>query len=224
MKKIGLELRGLIIIISSAFLTGAMIFLPAGTFDFWEGWAFLLVLFIPLFFAFFYMIKYQRVLLERRLKYRERREKQRFIQPLITLLFFAAMVTGGIDHRFGWSRVPAWLVILSDLTMFAGYVLFIRTMIYNEYASRTIEIRKGQKLIDTGPYALVRHPMYAAGILMYLLTPLALGSFWAIIPLLLMFLMLIFRIFDEEKALIAGLKGYKRYMKKVKCRLVPGIW
>ena len=152
------------------------------------------------------------------------KEKQKFIQLFNTFLFVAAMVIAGLDHRFNWSQVPLWLVILSDLIMLIGYILFIKTMIHNEYASRVIEIQKGQRLIDTGTYAIVRHPMYAAGILMYMFIPIALGSYWAMIPQLLIPAMLIFRLLDEEKALIAGLKGYKRYMKRVKYRLLPGIW
>jgi protein-S-isoprenylcysteine O-methyltransferase Ste14 len=224
MKKAKLELRLLGIVIPSIFIIGAMVFIPAGTLDFWEGWVFLFALFIPMFFVFIYMIRHERRLLEKRMNVKEKREKQKFIQLFNTFLFVASMMIAGLDHRYGWSYVPFWLVIASDMLMFTGYFFFIKSMLHNEYASRVIEVQKGQKIIDTGPYAVVRHPMYAAGILMYLFVPVALGSFWAMIPLLLLPAMLVFRLLDEEKALIKGLKGYKRYMKKVKYRLIPWIW
>jgi len=216
--------RLLRIVIPLMLIMGAMVFIPAGTLDFWEGWVFFFSLFTPMFFVFVYMIRHERRLLEKRMNVNEKREKQKFIQLFNTLLFVASMTTAGLDHRYGWSHVPFLLVIASDMTMLIGYYFFIKTMLHNKYASRVIEVRKGQKIIDTGPYAVVRHPMYAAGILMYMFIPVALGSFWAMIPLLLIPAMLIFRLLDEEKALIAGLKGYKRYMKKVKYRLFPGIW
>jgi protein-S-isoprenylcysteine O-methyltransferase Ste14 len=224
MKSSKLGLRVLRIVIPSIFIVGAMVFIPAGTLDFWEGWVFLFALFVPMFFVFIYMIGHERRLLEKRLNVKEKREKQKLIQLFNTILFVASMAIAGLDHRYGWSYVPFWLVIASDMMMLIGYYFFIKTMLHNEYASRVIEVQKGQKIIDTGPYAVVRHPMYAAGLLMYMFIPVALGSFWAIIPLLLLPAMLIFRLLDEEKALITGLKGYKRYMEKVKYRLIPGIW
>jgi protein-S-isoprenylcysteine O-methyltransferase Ste14 len=219
-----LERRLLGIVIPSIFIIGAMVFIPAGTLAFWEGWVFLSALFIPMFFVFIYMIRHERRLLEKRMNLKEKREKQKFIQLFNVLLFVASMTIAGLDHRYGWSHVPFWLVIASDIMMITGYVFFIRSMLHNEYASRVIEVQKGQRVVDTGPYAVVRHPMYAAGILMYMLIPVALGSFWAMIPLLLIPVMLVFRLLDEEKALIKGLKGYKQYMKKVKYRLIPWIW
>ena len=224
MRKAKLELQVLRIVIPLMFIMGAMIFVPAWTLDFWEGWVFLFALFIPMFFVFVYMVRHERRLLEKRLNVKEKREEQKFIQLFNTFLFVASMIIAGLDHRYGWSHVPFWLVIASDMMMLTGYCFFIKTMLHNEYASRVIEVQKGQKIIDTGPYAVVRHPMYAAGILMYMFIPIALGSFWAMIPLLLLPVMLIFRLLDEEKALIKGLKGYKRYMKKVKYRLIPWIW
>jgi protein-S-isoprenylcysteine O-methyltransferase Ste14 len=224
MKSSKFGLRVLSIVIPVMLIMGATLFIPAGTLDFWEGWLFFSALFIPMFFVFIYMIRHERQLLEKRLNIKERREEQKFIQLFNTFLFFLCMVIAGLDRRYGWSYVPFWLVIASDMMMLIGYYFFIKTMLHNEYASRVIEVQKGQKIIDTGPYAVVRHPMYAAGILMYMFIPVALGSFWAMIPLLLIPAMLIFRLLDEEKALIAGLKGYKRYMKKVKYRLFPGIW
>lgn len=219
-----LERRVLVLVSLSIAGVAAAVFIPAWTLNYWQGWLFLLTLFIPMFCVMFYMLKRQRKLLEKRVLIKEKREEQNLIQITNTFIFMITMVVAGLDHRFGWSNVPVRVVIASDMAMFAGYVLFIRTMLYNEYASRIIEVRKGQKLIDTGPYAVVRHPMYTTGILMYLFIPMVLGSFWGMIPILFIPVTLIFRILDEEKALIKGLKGYKRYMKKVKYRLVPFVW
>jgi protein-S-isoprenylcysteine O-methyltransferase Ste14 len=224
MKSSKIALRVFLIVIPVMLIMGAILFVPAGTLDFWEGWLFFAALFVPMFFIFIYMIRHERQLLEKRLNVRERRKQQGLIQLFNTISFFASMMIAGFDHRYGWSNVPFWLVIASDAMMLTGYYFFIKTMLHNEYASRVIEIQKGQKLIDTGPYAMVRHPMYAAGIFMYMFIPIALGSFWAMIPLLLIPVMLVFRVLDEEKAMIKGLKGYKQYMKKVKYRLFPGIW
>ena len=205
-------------------LVAALIFIPAWTLYYWQGWLFLVSFFLPMLFVMVYMLKYERKLLEKRINVKERREPQAWIQIMNTGLFIAAIIIAGLDHRFGWSNIPIQGVIISDLFMLIGYFMFIRTMLYNEYASRTIEIQKGQKLISTGPYAIVRHPMYSTGIFFYLFIPLVLGSLWAMIPVLMFPLTLSLRIIDEEKALIKGLKGYKKYMKKVKYRLVPFIW
>jgi len=222
--KQSLEKRVLTVVLPAVIFVAAFMFIPAWTLNYWQGWLFLLTLFIPMFCVMFYMIKFQRKLLEKRLMVKEKREEQAFIQILNTLIFVAAMIIAGLDHRFGWTIVPVWAVIAADIVMLAGYVFFIRTMLYNEYASRIIVVQKGQKVIDTGPYAVIRHPMYAAGILMYLFIPMVLGSFWGMVPLLFIPITLIFRLLDEEKALIKGLKGYKRYMKKVRYRLVPWVW
>jgi len=206
------------------FVVAALVFVPAWTLEYWQGWLFLASLFIPMICVMFYMLKHERKLLEKRINPMERREPQAWIQTVNTVLFLAAMIIAGLDRRFGWSNIPVNGVIISDILMLAGYYMFIKTMLYNEYASRTIEIQKGQKLISTGPYAMVRHPMYTAGIFFYMFIPLVLGSTWALIPVLLFPVTLALRIIDEEKALIKGLKGYKQYMKKVRYRLVPLVW
>jgi len=223
-KKLSLELRVLRIYVLSVIAISVIVIMPASTLDYWQAWLFLAVFFIPMFFVGLYMLKFERPLLEKRINAREKRKPQVLIQLTNTLIFIITMVIPGFDHRLGWSHVPVWLVLAADAMMLIGYVLFIRTMFYNAFASRTIEIQKGQKLISTGPYAVVRHPMYAAGILMYIFMPLALGSVWAYIPLAFLPVMLALRVLDEEKALIKDLEGYEQYMKKVKYRLVPGVW
>jgi len=205
-------------------ITAGLVFIPAWTFDYWQGWLFLGFLFIPMFFVLLYMLTYERKLLGKRMNVREKRGEQKYIQLINTLLFVLIMGVAGLDHRYGWSQMPVWSVIASDILMFAGYMVFMRAMFHNEYASRVIEVQRGQRVVDTGPYAVVRHPMYAAAMLMYSFIPPALGSLWAFVPLILIFIMLFLRIFDEEKALIKGLKGYKQYMRKVRYRMVPGLW
>jgi len=224
MKKLRIELRLLLILVPLMFLTAAFIFIPAGTLDYWQGWLFLATLFIPMLCVMFYMLKYERGLLEKRINPKEKRTEQAWIQIVNTILVIAMAVIAGLDHRLGWSRMPVWAVIASAVLMLAGYITFIKIMLYNEYASRTIEIQKGQKLVSSGPYAVIRHPMYAAGIFLYIFVPLVLGSLWALIPMLFLPFTLMLRIIDEEKALIKGLKGYKQYMKIVKYRLMPWVW
>jgi len=224
MKKQNLVFRVLIVVSFWAPFMGALIFLPAWTFNFWQGWLYLGTFFIPMFFVMIYMLRHERKLLEKRLHVKEKREPQSIIQIFNTFLFLALLIIAGLDHRFGWSNVPVWLVIVSAFIMLIGYMSFIGTMIHNAYASRVIEIQKGQKVVDTGPYAIVRHPMYVTGIVLYIPMPLVLGSFWALIPMLFIPFMLVLRILDEEKVLISDLKGYRAYVKKVKYRLIPFVW
>lgn len=224
MKAKNLSIRVFSIVIPLMFFMAAIVFIPAGTLDYWQGWLFLATFFIPMFFVFFYMLKYHRKLLEKRINVKEKRERQGFLQIFNTVLFFMLMVIAGLDRRFGWSQLPPYVSIVCAVMMFIGYMVFIKTMLHNEYASRVIEVQKGQRLIDTGPYAVVRHPMYASGMLMYLFIPLVLGSWWGEIPMLLIPVNLTIRLLDEEKMLIKDLKGYKKYMKKVRYRLVPYIW
>jgi protein-S-isoprenylcysteine O-methyltransferase Ste14 len=224
MKARNLELRVTLIVIPMMLFMAVLVFVPAWTLNYWQGWLFLATLFIPMFFVFLYMLKHYRKLLEKRINVKEKREKQGALQIFNTVLFFMLMVIAGLDRRFGWSQLPPYVSIVCAVVMFTGYMAFIKTMLHNEYASRVIEIQKGQKLIDTGPYAVIRHPMYASGMLMYIFIPLVLGSWWGEIPMLLIPVNLTIRLLDEERMLIKELKGYKRYMKKVKYRLIPWVW
>jgi len=146
------------------------------------------------------------------------------IQVFTFLYFISIFVIPGLDYRLGWSSVPAWAIILADILVLAGYFTIVRVFKENSYASRIIEVNAGQKVIDTGLYALVRHPMYVGVALMYSVTPLALGSLWALIPGLLIIPILVIRILGEEKLLAKELDGYSAYMEKVKFRLIPGVW
>ena len=138
--------------------------------------------------------------------------------------FIATFGVCGLDYRFGWSSVPFAAVIAALVTMLAGYALFVITLTHNRFASRVVEIQNGQKVIDTGAYAVVRHPLYTAAIVMFFASPVVLGSWWAVIPMLIFLVGIILRILNEEKILRDGLDGYANYMKKVRYRLIPFIW
>jgi len=203
---------------------GLMFFLPAGTIRYWEAWVYCGILFIPMFFVFIYLIKSNPELLERRMRTQERETPQRLFVKLSILVFFLAFIIPGLDYRFNWSSMPLAVAIIADIIVLAGYFLFFLVLRENEYASRIVEVEKGQKVISTGPYAVVRHPMYVAVLLMYLFSPIALGSFWAIIAFTPLPVLIIFRIYNEEKVLAKELPGYKDYTRKVKYRLIPFVW
>jgi protein-S-isoprenylcysteine O-methyltransferase Ste14 len=201
-----------------------MFFLPAGTFAYWEAWVYLAVLFIPMVLALVYLIKYDPELLERRMRMKEKEGKQKLIVQLSFLYFLLTFLLPGFDKRFEWSHVPTGIVVLADILVLVGYSMFFLVLRENRYASRIIEVVQGQKVISTGPYALVRHPMYLGMSLMYISSPVALGSYWAIIPSLLIIPLLVARIKNEEAVLIKELEGYQEYLQKTKFRLFPGIW
>jgi len=205
-------------------IMAAAFFLPAGTLDYWQAWVYMGLLLLPMFLVVTYFLKKDPELLERRMRTKEKEPEQKTIIRLSALLFLAIYLLPGFDRRFGWSSVPLIAVIAADLIVLAAYWRFFRVMRENRYLSRVVEVEQKQKVIDTGPYALVRHPMYAAIIPLYLFTPLALGSFWAMIPAAFFPLILIARIFNEEKVLSRELAGYRKYARRVKFRLIPGVW
>lgn len=199
-------------------------FLPAGTIEFWEAWVYMGILFTPMIFVLIYLLKKDPELLERRMKIKEKEEPQKVFVKLSFLVFFIAFIIPGFDYRFEWSEVPFIVIIIADLFIFIGYLLFFLVLKENTYASRIIEVEKGQKVISTGPYAIIRHPMYVAVLTIYVLSPLALGSYWAVLAVLPLPLIIILRIKNEEKILIDKLSGYREYTQKVKYRLIPYIW
>lgn len=199
-------------------------FLPAGTIEFWEAWVYMGILFTPMIFVLIYLLKKDPELLERRMKIKEKEEPQKVFVKLSFLVFFIAFIIPGFDYRFEWSEVPFIVIIIADLFIFIGYLLFFLVLKENTYASRIIEVEKGQKVISTGPYAIIRHPMYVAVLTIYVLSPLALGSYWAVLAVLPLPLIIILRIKNEEKILIDKLPGYREYTQKVKYRLIPYIW
>ena len=203
---------------------GLMLFLPAGTFDYWQAWLFILVLFIPVVFVLSYLLKRDPELLARRMKFKEKEVHQKLIIKISSFMFFIGFLIPGFDYRFSWSSVPLWLVIAADIIILLSYLLVFLVFRENSYTSRIVEVAKGQKVISTGPYSVIRHPMYAGVMLMYLFMPVALGSYWALIVFVPTIGVIVFRALDEEKVLLKGLKGYREYCKKVRYRIIPGIW
>ncbi len=203
---------------------GMLIFGPAGSLRYWNGWLFLVALFVPMTFALAYFYRRDRSLLEKRLRLREKQMEQRSYVRLSLVWFLISFLVPGFDYRFGWSEVPIWLVVVSVVVMVFGYALFMVVMAQNTFASRVIEIQPNQRVIDTGLYSVVRHPMYMAATIMYMACPLVLGSYYALIPMLLLPALLVYRIKNEEAVLRAGLDGYVQYAERVRYRLIPFVW
>lgn len=203
---------------------GLLLFLPAGTLNYWEAWVYIFVLLIPLVILCRYLYKHDPKLLERRMRIKERQRTQKWLISLSCLFFLPAFIIPGFDRRFEWSHVPLAVIVISVLLVLSGYLMFALVLKTNSYASRVIEVEKGQKVISAGPYAIVRHPMYLAVLILFAFSPLALGSYWAMTPLVLLLILLVVRIKGEEKELLKNLEGYKEYVMKTKYRLLPGIW
>lgn len=203
---------------------GFMFFLPAGTFRYWEAWIYLAILGIPMIFMMIYLIRNDPELLERRMKMREKEKEQKLIIKLGSLIYILIYLIPGFDKRFGWSSVPIAIIILADLLVLVGYLLFVRVLMENSYASRIVEVDKNQPVITTGPYKYVRHPMYVAILLMYIFGLLALGSVWGMIGSAMLIFVIVIRILNEEKILSRDLPGYSEYLEKTRYRLIPGIW
>jgi len=218
-------MKKMIIRFVAAFIVlGLLLFLPAGTLDFWEGWLYIAILLFPVLFVVAYFLKHDRELLERRMMMKEKEQKQSIIVIVSGFLFFLGFLIIGLDRRFGWSDVPTALVLIADVITVIGYAIVFFVFKENSYASRIVQVEKGQKVISTGPYAYVRHPMYSGALLMYLCTPISLGSFIAIPFFLVILLFILMRIHNEEELLARELEGYKEYIQKTKYRLIPHIW
>ena len=205
-------------------IVGLMFFLPAGTLRYWQAWMYLATLFLPMFFVFGYLLKNDPELLERRMRTREKEAQQSLILTLSIPVYLAAFILPGFDLRFGWSNMPAIISIFANILVFAGYMTFFFVLRENSFASRVIEVEEKQKVISTGPYALVRHPMYSGMLIMYLFSPLALGSWWAVLPASLILVVLTARIKNEEEVLLRELPGYAEYQQKTRFRLIPWVW
>ncbi|MBR3893572.1 MAG: isoprenylcysteine carboxylmethyltransferase family protein [Clostridia bacterium] len=205
-------------------LVGALLFVPAGGFFYPNAWLFLGLLFVPILLLGTVLLFKAPALLEKRLNAKEREGTQRGVVAISALLFFVGFVVAGLDFRFGWSQVPTWAVIAASAVLLISYALYAEVMRENAYLSRTVEVQEGQKVVDTGLYAIVRHPMYAVTVWLFLSIPVVLGSWWSLLCFLPYLPVIIVRICNEEKILSAELDGYADYKKRVRYRLIPFVW
>ncbi|MBQ3162449.1 MAG: isoprenylcysteine carboxylmethyltransferase family protein [Oscillospiraceae bacterium] len=205
-------------------LVGLMLFLPAGTIDYPNGWLFILLLFVPMFLLGVWLMVKNPELLEKRLKSKEDESEQKKVISLSLILFIVGFVVSALDYRFRITHLPLWVVIIGAVLLLVSYGLYAEVMRENTYLSRTVEIQENQKVIDTGLYGIVRHPMYFAATLLFLSFPLVLGSGIGFVIFLAQPFLLVKRIRNEEEVLEKGLDGYTEYKKKVKYRLIPFIW
>lgn len=205
-------------------LVGLLIFLPAGTLAFSKGWLLMGLLFGPMFVAGLVMLAKSPVFLEKRLDVKEKRSTQQGVVKLSGLMFIAGFVVAGLDFRFGWSQMPKAVTVAAAVLFLLAYLLYAEVMRENAYLSRTIKVEEGQTVVSTGLYGIVRHPMYMATLLLFLVMPLVLGSWWALIPFAFYPAIIISRLKDEEELLTRELAGYEEYKEKVKYRIIPFIW
>lgn len=205
-------------------LVGLLIFIPAGTINFFNGWLFMGLLFIPMFIAGIIMMIKSPNLLKSRLNAKEKESDQKMVVALSGLMFLSGFILAGLNYRFNWLELSNIVVIISSIVFLLSYILYAEVLRENAFLSRTIKVEKKQKLIDTGLYGIVRHPMYLATIFLFLSMPLILGSLFSFLVFLLYPFIIIKRLNNEEKVLEKDLKGYKEYKKKVKYKLIPFIW
>ena len=203
---------------------GLLIFLPAGTLDYTGGWLLMGLLFVPMLAAGFLMMFKAPALLEKRLDVKEKQATQKGVLAWSGLMFVAGFVLAGLDHRFGWSAMPGWVVAVAAVLFLAAYALYAEVLRENAYLSRTVKVEQGQTVVDTGLYGIVRHPMYMATILLFLMMPLILGSWYALIVFVFYPAIIIVRLKDEEELLTRELAGYVEYKQKVRYRILPFIW
>ncbi len=216
--------QAIIKFIIGVLIVGALLFLSAGTFNYWQAWLLIAILFIPMLFAGIAMMLKSPELLQKRLNGNEGETEQKQVIALSGIMFLAAFIVAGLNIRFGWLMLPTWISYLAAIIFLFAYILYVEVLRENMYLSRTVEVQENQKVIDTGLYGVVRHPMYMTTLLLFLSMPLVLGSIFSFIILLLYIPIIRKRIKNEEKVLEQGLKGYLEYEKKVKYKIIPFIW
>ena len=200
---------------------GLFTILPAGTFNYWQVYVYITILVTPMIFVLFYFLNNDPQFLERRTRAKEKEKAQIIIQIIFSLILFSGFIVSGLDRRFGWSNIPFYIVLLADLIILLGYLIIFFVFKQNSYASRVVEVDNDQKVISTGLYSIVRHPMYVGVLVMFIPVPIALGSYYGLIPMCTIPFALIFRILNEESVLKRELNGYKEYCQNTKYRLIP---
>lgn len=219
-----LLLKTLIAFLSGLLITGAMLFVPAGTLTYRGAWLFIALLFSPILVLGVVLMIKNPELLRKRLEMKEREKEQKGVVALSGLLLVSSFIVAGLDYRLGWSHVSNLIVIIASVVLLVGYALYAEVLRENVYLSRVVEVQEGQRVIDTGLYGIVRHPMYSAVSLLYLSIPLVLGSWWALLVMSPCVLLLATRIKNEEQVLREGLPGYVEYTQRVRYRMIPFVW
>ena len=219
-----LILNALIKYVMGLVLVGCLLFLPAGTLAYPNAWLFIGLLFVPMLILGIFLFVRSPDLLEKRLGVREKENTQKGVVAVSGLLFVGGFVVAGLDHRFGWSGVPRWALLTASAILLLSYALYAEVMRENAYLSRTVEVQENQKVVDTGLYGIVRHPMYAVTLWLFLSIPVVLGSWWSLLCFVPYILVMAVRIVNEERVLEEGLEGYADYKKKVRFRLIPFVW
>ena len=210
--------------LSGLLIVGLLLFLPAGTFVYWQGWLLIGILFVPMFIAGLIMMKKSPDLLRKRLNFKEEQPEQKAVIALSGLMFLAAFIAAGLNARFGWILLPAWVSCASAVVFLLAYVLYAEVLRENVWLSRTVEVQENQKVIDTGLYGVVRHPMYMSTLLLFLSMPLVLGSVVSFVIMLAYIPIIAKRIRNEEQVLEGGLRGYAEYKKRVRYKVIPFVW
>ena len=210
--------------ITGLLLVGLLLFVPAGTVAFWQAWLLIGILFVPMFIAGLVMMKRSPELLQKRLNVREEQREQRVVILLSGIMFLAAFVVAGLNHRFSWFILPAWVSYVAAVVFLLAYALYAEVLRENVYLSRTIEVQENQKVIDTGLYGIVRHPMYLCTVILFLAMPLVLGSPISFVIMMVYLPIIAGRIRNEEQVLENGLEGYSDYKRRVRYKVIPYVW
>jgi protein-S-isoprenylcysteine O-methyltransferase Ste14 len=216
--------KTVLLVPATLLVLGLLFFVPAGTLDYWEAWVYCAVIFVPFLVVLAWLLRNNPELMARRMRFEEKEPAQKRIVRVSGLIFLVGFLIPGLDRRFGWSEIPVEAVLFADVLVIIGYALVFLVFVENPFTSRVVEVEPGQTVISTGPYAIVRHPMYLGVSIMGIATPVALGSYWALPVFLIMPIILVYRILNEEEVLLRELPGYREYTRKVRYRIIPGIW